>query len=499
MKRFSFLFFLALIFQVQTFAQDTATEDNGADEKFRSTYNLNLIIGLPQDLELPFLPPDAKFEGDWRGITRAQRVKGSPRIRFNAKKISTPKVATMVIMDRKKRKLYEIVIKVDKSNLVKTAQEVKSLLNDIEGITVNVIGSKVIVDGQVLLPKDIDRIELVVSQFKDQAASLVSLSPLAERKIAEVIEREINNPEITVRAVNKNFVIEGVADNADERQRAIDIAKTYVPDFVPLAGGKVSERKNHQIIPLLTVKPTPEREPPKLIQVVVHYVELKKNYNKGFRVQWTPNLDDGSKLTFTSDSRQPGGVGTTITGTISNLLPKLNWAKAAGYARVLQSQTVMVQNEEKGATSAVTKLPVPIVTPTGQIASDSVDVGIRLEVQPKIIGQRSDSIELGLDFEVGSYLGQNNNLPVTNKRSVTTKVTVRSGQSAAIGGLITSSSSTGFNQLPPGTSNNPIISIYASKDFQRDQSQFVTFVTPIVKASASDGAEKIKKKFRLRE
>ena len=33
----------------------------------------------------------------------------------------------------------------------------------------------------------------------------------------------------------------------------------------------------------------------------------------------------------------------------------------------------------------------------------------------------------------------------------------------------------------------------------QDQSQFVVFVTPIVKTSASSGSEQIKKKFRLRD
>jgi pilus assembly protein CpaC len=78
-------------------------------------------------------------------------------------------------------------------------------------------------------------------------------------------------------------------------------------------------------------------------------------------------------------------------------------------------------------------------------------------------------------------------------------VVVRSGQSAAIGGLISSDTSTGYNKLPANASTNPLISLYSSKDFRRNQSQFVVFVTPVIKASASAGSENIKRKFRLRE
>ena len=74
---------------------------------------------------------------------------------------------------------------------------------------------------------------------------------------------------------------------------------------------------------------------------------------------------------------------------------------------------------------------------------------------------------------------------------------MRDRQSAAVGGLIRNEAATAYN--PPSGAKNPIISLYASKQFQKKQSQFVVFVTPVVKTSASAGAEQIKKKFRLHE
>lgn len=71
--------------------------------------------------------------------------------------------------------------------------------------------------------------------------------------------------------------------------------------------------------------------------------------------------------------------------------------------------------------------------------------------------------------------------------------------SAAVGGLISNESGTDFNRLPENTSANPLFSLYASKSFRRNQSQFVVFVTPIIKSSASAGADRIKRKFRIRD
>jgi pilus assembly protein CpaC len=88
--------------------------------------------------------------------------------------------------------------------------------------------------------------------------------------------------------------------------------------------------------------------------------------------------------------------------------------------------------------------------------------------------------------------------PFTNSNNMQTTIIVRSGQSAAVGGLIKNNSSTDYNKLPSGAAN-PLFRLYASKSFQRNQSQFVVFVTPIIKSSASAGSEKVKQKFRLRD
>ncbi|MNY54952.1 Bacterial type II and III secretion system protein [compost metagenome] len=103
-----------------------------------------------------------------------------------------------------------------------------------------------------------------------------------------------------------------------------------------------------------------------------------------------------------------------------------------------------------------------------------------------------------MSFKVSSLVGNTSaGAPITSANEMASTVTVRDRQSAAVGGLIRNSTSTGYNR--PSGASNPIISLYASKDFSKQQSQFVVFVTPIVKASASAGAEQIKKKFRLRD
>lgn len=462
---------------------------------------ISLFIGIEYQEKLPYIPPNAKFKGDYKKVTRLLIDRETNTLLFQATKEG---IATLTIHDKKDQKLYEFRIDVRKSNLTKVAQEIRALLNDIEGITIKIINNRVVVDGQVLLPRDMNRIISVVAQYGENlASSLVTLSPLAQRKIAQAIANDINNPEITVRAVNDKFILEGVAADQTEKDRAEAIAQMYVPDLVKEAGekeGTIIKLRKTFVLNLIQLKPAAPKDPGKIIQLVVHFVELNKNYQKGFRFQFTPTLEDKSTVSFTNDSRSPGGLVSSITGIVSNLLPKLNWAKSHGHARVLQSVSLMVLDGQKGDIKNLVKVPYQTMSAQGQPTTNFEEVGLLTGITPQILNARSDSVRMSMEFSMKSLLGDTGKGPMVSNSSMQTVIIVRSGQSAAVGGVISNSTATDYNKMPKTEGQtDPLISLYASKAFQRNQSQFVVFVTPIIKASASQGAEKIKEKFKLRD
>ncbi|AFX99814.1 BON domain-containing protein [Bdellovibrio bacteriovorus] len=473
----------------------------GEEGVYRSRKFINLTLGIEQDEKLPPLPDSIEFKGDFRRIVTAAYAKDLNVMRF------TPKgegFATLTIHDKRNGKIVaEFRIDVKKSKLDKVVREMRALLGDIEGINIKIVNNRVVVDGQILLPKDLARIYNVVQQFGEQASSLVTLSPLAQKKIAEFIARDINNPEIEVRAVNEKIILQGWANSDEEAKRAEIIAKTYLPDIVIEAAeekGVIKKRRpaNDGVINLIQIKEAPAKPPSKMIQLVVHYVELNKDYSKAFKFQFTPELGDNSQMTFQTGGDSPGGVISSITGTVSNLLPKLNWAKQHGHARVLESTSLIVEDGKKGEIKQVTNQPYPVIGKDGTQGTAFAEVGIVTAITPVLLGEKSGSVHMEMAFKVSSLLGNTpSGAPITSANEMTSTVTVRDRQSAAVGGLIRNSTSTGYNR--PAGQKNPIISLYASKDFIKQQSQFVVFVTPIVKTSASSGAEQIKKKFRLRD
>lgn len=493
---------MAFAFSVVLSLPSHAQEEDEQKKPSRPRKFISLTLGIETDEKLPPVPKPFKSGGDCKklGIAGVLYSDAVDSLRFTPKREG---LCTFTLKEMTTGKIVaEYRIEVRKSRLDAVVREMQSLLGDIEGITIKIVNNKVIVDGQILLPRDMNRIYNVVSQFGDQASSLVTLSPLAQKKIAEFIARDINNPEIEVRAVNDKFILQGVASSEDEKNRAEIIAKTYVPAIIiekSEMDGIVKRPKpaNDGVINLISVKAAAPPPPGKIIQLVVHYVELKKDYSKGFRFQFTPEIADGSSLTVATGDRNPGGVGTSIMATINNLIPKLNWAKSHGHARVLESTTMIVQDGRTGTINAYSDIPYQIATENGQ-STGFKPVGIASKITPVILGERSDSISLDINFKIDALLNVTAAGPLTSTNSIETAIVVRSGQSAAIGGLIKSRANTAYNN-PDNVPRNPIISLYASKDFQRNQSQFVVFVTPIIKSSASAGSEKIKKKFRLRD
>ena len=481
------------------FAQDI---DDEQKQPVRPRKFIGLTLGLEFDEKLPPVPKPFKSGGDCKRLAIADVLfsEEANTLRFTPKREG---LCTFTLKEMKSEKIVaEYRVEVRKSKLDAVVREMQSLLGDIEGINIKIVNNKVIVDGQILLPRDMNRIYNVVSQFGDQASTLVTLSPLAQKKIAEFISRDINNPEIEVRAVNDKFILQGVANSEDEKSRAEIIAKTYVPALIVEKSeidGIVKRPKpaNDGVINLITVKQAAAPPPGKIIQLVVHYVELKKDYANSFRFQFTPELGDSSAVTIQSGDSGSGGIGTQIMATISNLIPKLNWAKNHGHARVLESTTMIVQDGKTGTINAYSDIPYQIATDKGQSTGFKA-VGIASKITPVILGERSDSINLDISFKIDALLNISAAGPLTSTNSIETAIVVRSGQSAAIGGLIKSRSNTAYNN-PDNVPKNPIISLYSSKEFQRNQSQFVVFVTPIIKSSASSGSEKIKKKFRLAE
>ena len=89
----------------------------------------------------------------------------------------------------------------------KTVIKLREFLNDVEGITISIKGGSVVVEGDIIVPRQIGKLAVVLrrEEFKDVIV-LVELSPQTQRIIARKMQQEIQNnvgKEVTV------FVVPG--------------------------------------------------------------------------------------------------------------------------------------------------------------------------------------------------------------------------------------------------------------------------------------------------
>jgi pilus assembly protein CpaC len=453
-------------------------------------FSTKIAIGNEQLLKLIIIPPP-KRQLIFRGLKPGRT---SVTVRDNAGDV---------------RLRYTVVVTATgKSNEV---AELRELIGDVEGLEIGIKGGKVVISGEIVVPDDIGRVSKVLANYPS-VLTLIELSPQTQRVIARKMSDELaknNLKDVSVRVVNKAYWLEGVVSSDEKKKLALIIAKAYLPpklQSLAAAEGRFATPDQSDIIDFIAVNEKKEPQPtPKMLKITSQFVELSKRYNRIFAFKWAPLMGaDQSRISIgqTAAGNVTTNSSSTLSATISNLFPKLNSAKSAGYARVIQSGMVVVRDLQKGTIKKQTIIPYAVGSGDFTRAAQA-KVGLNMEVTPRILEQ--ERVELGISMSVDLSLG--GSPPQTVNNEVNTNLVVKSKESAAIGGIVQNESSTEFDNpsndpAPFGTSNPPpapLFRLFRAKNYSTTKSQFVIFLTPEIIESASVGTEEIRRKFRRRE
>ena len=388
-----------------------------------------------------------------------------------------------------------------------------------EGINIRIVGNKVIVEGEVLVPADYAKLLAVIgdgSPYKDVAMNMTVLSPLAMQVLAKRIQEDINvfAPNVRTRVVNGVIFLEGSVNSGDEAQRAAKVATIYIPELRP--GNpleKLDTTAQRLSVPrsliqnFLVVNPPPPKKQEKLVRLTVHFVELSKDYNKLFGFKWEPGFTSNPSISIgtAANGAAAADAGPSFSATISSLIPKLQSAQTAGYARVLKTASLIVRSGQPAKLTEQTEFPFAQQGANGAIVAASKAVGLTMAITPLILGQ-SEDIQLDMQMEQSNVVGRapaTGAPPVTANHRVETKIYVKSTESAAVAGVTSTQVGTNFNKDDPlpgkfEGDSQAMFSLLHSKAYDKKRSQFVVFVTPQIIENASEGTEDLKKNFRVK-
>ena len=501
-----------LVFNIFCHAQESQEQDQKVEESEVKKETLNLVVGIKKIVKLD-------FEADFSNLLKINNVgnkltmkpvQGLNEIIFEGKK---PGSTNIIVKNKIGRTVLEYNVIVTETDQSKTVQEIRDLVGDIEGVEIGIQAGRVVVDGEVIVPRDMARLSVILEQYRDKGI-LVLVEPSAHTM--EIIAKRMQNEiwangmrDVTVRVVNDAFWLEGVVnDRNNSKIKAQDIAVALLPERIIPLSQKTGDIGGSGVKKLLiknfieeNVK-SKDRPLPKLVKIAAQFVELSKDYARTFGFRWAPTLN-GNGGSIIIGKTEAGTLSSasegSLTAVISNLFPKLAAARNAGNARVLQSGMVITEDTVKAEISKGTS--IPFETGSGEFSQgQQANSTFKISTVPSILKQEKVKLA-NFNISVSIITGQTSDgKPLQTNNSVNTTLIVNSGDSAVVGGIFQSQSNTAYDKLPSNPEENTdyLFNFIRAKDYKISKNQFVVFVTPEVIDSASRDVDQIKRKFRRR-
>lgn len=425
-------------------------------------------------------------------------------------------------------KVYRLTV--TNEDLITLLQEIKVLIGDIEGLDIRIVGSQVVVDGNVLVPRDMRRVLSVTGKYmadRKPIINLVEISPLTMKLLAEKMEEEIaggkDRPrDIRLKVLNGRFFLEGSVDTKWQKDEAERICQAFISERYTLepkdGSGKLEVPKFSglgECVSMVRIRAGQPAEPDPILAVRIDFVTLNRSYLKHFNFRWSPGLSTQGNATYSTDL---GKFVSSFTATLGNLFPILDTAANHGYARILKSATLLVRDGERagdrGSPPEATlneTLQIYTLVPgdaTKPSSYQAVPVNTKVSLRAKSVSG-TDKINMDI-LAVQSELkdsAKEGAPPTVYSSDIKTSIVVSNGESAALGGLITERRNVSFVRDPAGgtdpATGRPfdfnLFELGRSHQLSDDKSQFIIFVTPQKLRNPTEGTEALKRKFRLRK
>lgn len=233
----------------------------------------------------------------------------------------------------------------------------------------------------------------------------------------------------------------------------------------------------------------------RMVRMRVRMVEFRKSALGKLGIDWSDSVNGpvigASGLETSRASFQPSLPGfegssgsvtpfSTYFGVASNISSRINFLTQNGDAVTLAEPVLSAMNGGEANFLAGGEIPYPTIGEDGRTQVEFKEYGIKLDIAPLIdstglIRARVDTEISQLDSSV-SVQGA----PGLLTRRAQTEVTVRSGETIVISGLLSSETSTDVNAVP-GLGKLPVIGrFFRSKNERNTVNELVIFVTPEV-------------------
>ncbi len=307
------------------------------------------------------------------------------------------------------------------------------------------------------------------------------------KALQELLRRSLPDARIQVDMIGDKIVLRGTARSTDEAVRALKLAESF-------AGGQ------GQVVNAITIGGKQQ------VTLKVRIAEVQRSLAKQFGINWRKILETseftaevlmanpfsvgqslGSNLVSSNPTLRALGLsspGFGITNASGSTAAVLRVLERDGLMRVLAEPTLTAMSGEEASFLVGGEIPLPTGydVQTGTVTYAMKPFGILLDFKPLVHSRNRITLKVKTEVsEISSRYTQsigNISIPGLDKRKAETTVEMPSGGTLAIGGLIKDHTRQTVDGVP-GLKNLPILgALFRSRDFLRDQTELVVFVTP---------------------
>lgn len=289
----------------------------------------------------------------------------------------------------------------------------------------------------------------------------------ADVTIANDIKNILGLSDISVSKVNKTIILEGTVNDQYQKTRAEKVASAYADKVVNLL----------------------EITQPVQVKIEAKVVEINREAAKNLGIKWSGNgVGTPGNFYFGQsfgNSLAPKAFGNL--GTYAPINAQVDALVTNGLAKILSQPNMITLSGDKANIMVGGQIPIPVALNDNRIAIEWKDYGIKMEIAPEVNAEKL--IQSKIKAEVSTLdwtdehkieLGVGMKIPPIKLRKAETAIAMSSGQTMAIGGLISSEVTKDVYKVPL-LGDIPILgNLFKSASFSRGETEVIILVTPTI-------------------
>jgi len=324
------------------------------------------------------------------------------------------------------------------------------------------------------------------------------------QKLDEVSNLLMDIEGLSIRTVGERIVLSGKVDKSLEQ--AISTVQAAFPEVMDLT--QKLDPAEHDVLELPTNK---------MVFISMKITEFNKNFLENLGIQWdtsitgpaaalaldgavnsrfratplpTPSFNDALQETDTTD---PLGLALLnratsamrFFGIATEITSRINFAVNSGNAVILAEPRLATRSGGEAKFLAGGEFPIEISNINGTTI-EFKEFGIKLNVKPEVDSKNNIRATVMTEVSAIDNSVSVNNVPGLLTRRTETAVSMRSGETLVISGLINQEISKDISKVA-FLGDIPILGeLFKSKSFRDRKTELVIFVTPTVFDSESD-------------